>query len=112
MEPWQHGDVEALYADLAEQLDWPIGSGIKLSKWQWHQLMMGAFAEEKGWKPEFLPSLSGTGFVMATREKQSRLTKKQGQELVHFANAWAANQGVRRTMSKRQIQELASGVPA
>jgi hypothetical protein len=90
----QHAAVEAVYADVSEQLDWPRASGIKRTPWQWHQLMLAAFAEEKGWKPEFLPALNGSGFVMTTRQKQSRLTIGQGAELKHFVRAWAIDQGV------------------
>lgn len=94
MTPDQHAAVEAVYAELAEQLDWPRGSGVKRTAWQWHQLMVGAFAEEQGWKPEFLPSLNGNGFTMTTRQKQSRLTRRQAQELKHFTRAWALENGV------------------
>ena len=94
MTPEQHAAVEAVYKDIAAQLDWPLGSGIKRTPWIWHQLMIAAFAEEKGWIPEFLPSLSGGGFTMTTRQKQSRLTVRQGAELKHFARAWAIDRGV------------------
>jgi len=90
----QHAAVEMVYLELAHQLDWPRGSGIKRSPWEWHQLMLGAFAEEQGWKPTFLPSLTGGGFTMVTRTKQSRLTKRQASELIEFAKAWAVNNGV------------------
>lgn len=94
MAPEQHAAVEMVYLELSKQLDWPRGSGIKRSPWVWHQLMVAAFAEEKGWTPEFLPSLHGGGFTMTTRQKQSRLTNKQGAELKHFARAWAIDNGV------------------
>lgn len=90
----QHAAAEAVYGEIAEQLEWPSGSGLKRTPWQWHQLMLAAFAEEQGWKPEFLPSLDGDGLVMVTRTKQSRLTKRQGSELIEFAKAWAVNHGV------------------
>jgi hypothetical protein len=94
MQPEQHRAVEAVYQDIALQLDWPLGSGIKRDPWTWHQLMLAAFAEDKGWQPQILPALTGNGFVMTTRTKQSRLTVKQGAELKHFARAWALEQGV------------------
>lgn len=94
MRPEQHAAVEVVYTALAEQLDWPVGSGTKRTPWQWHQLMIAAFAEEKGWAPEFLPSLRGGGFTMVTRQKQSRLTTRQADELKHFARAWAIDRGV------------------
>lgn len=90
----QHAAVEAVYEDLAEQRDWPIGSGRMLEAWQWHQLVLYAFAKEKGWNPVLLPALDGDGLVMVARTKQSRLTKAQGSELIEFAKAWATNHGV------------------
>ncbi len=90
----QHSAVEMVYVELAAQLDWPRGSGIKRTPWEWHQLMLAAFAEEQGWQPEFLPALNGHGLVMTTRTKQSRLTKRQGSELIEFAKSWAIDQGV------------------
>lgn len=95
MRPDQHRAVEAVYAEIAEQLDWPIGSGIKRSPWEWHQLMLAAFADEQGWAPQFLPSLNDPGkLTMVTRQKQSRLTERQGGDLKHFARAWAIEHGV------------------
>ena len=108
MRPDQHAAVEAVYAELAEQLDWPIGSGIKRTPWQWHQLMVGAFAEEHGWQPEFLPSLTGRGFTMVVRQKQSRLTDKQGSDLKHFARAWAIERGVKLNIPEREEPPLES----
>jgi len=89
----QHAVVEFVYAALSQQVDWPRGSGVKLEPFEWHQLMVGAFAKEKGWKPKFLPALDGDGFTMVTRQKQSRLTKRQGSELIEFARAWAIDAG-------------------
>lgn len=94
MHQGQHAAVEAVYEDLAAQRDWPVGSGTMLEPWQWHQLIVFAFAKEQGWNPVLLPSLDGDGLVMVTRTKQSRLTKRQGSELIEFAKAWAANNGV------------------
>lgn len=115
MMPGQHGDVEALYRDMAEQIDYPPGSGEMWTPFQWHQIMVGGYAEDKGWNPKFVPSPNGSGaMICVLRTQQSRLTKKQGAELVHYANAYAAERGVRRTMSKRQVRELAEqgGIPA
>lgn len=94
MDHGQHGAMEAVYEDLAAQRDWPIGSGQMLDPWQWHQLVMFAFAVEKGWDPKLLPALDGRGLVLTTRQKQSRLTKRQGSELIEFAKAWATEHGV------------------
>lgn len=90
----QHGAMQAVYEDLAAQRDWPIGSGQLLDAWQWHQLVMFAFAVEQGWDPKLLPALDGRGLVLTTRQKQSRLTKRQGAELIEFAKAWATEHDV------------------
>lgn len=93
MRPEQHAAVEAVYEDLAWQVDHPRMPGVKLEPWQWHQLMLFAFAKEKGWNPILMPSLDGAGMVMMVRHKQSRLTKGHGSELIEFAKAWATDHG-------------------
>lgn len=90
----QHAAVEAVYEDLAQHLDWPIGSGQMLEAWDWHQLMVAAFARSQGWTVKVLPALDGKGLDAAYRQKQSRLTKRQGADLIEFAKAWAADHGV------------------
>jgi hypothetical protein len=93
MNPGQHAAVEAIYEDISAQLDFPAGSGHMLDPDEWHQIMVAAFAKEKGWKPKILPALDGDGFVMVMRTKQSRLTKRQGSELIEFARAYSVNRG-------------------
>lgn len=94
MTPEQHAAVEAVYEDLAAHAEHPRVPGLKMPAWQWHQLMLFAFAEEKGWNPVLVPSLSGSGLVMMVRGKQSRLTKRQGSELIEFAKSEATKMGV------------------
>ena len=107
MTPGQHSDVESLYEDMSRQIDFPPGSGVMHSHKMWHNIMMANYAEYKGWDPVFMPSINGTGAaLLVTRTQQSRLTKKQGAELVEYANAYAANRGVKRTATKRQIREM------
>jgi hypothetical protein len=71
----QHAAMEAVYEDLAGQRDWPMGSGQMLDAWQWHQLVLFAFAKEQGWNPVLAPALDGGGLVLVMRQKQSRLTR-------------------------------------
>lgn len=94
MTPEQHGAMQAVYEDLAAFRDWPIRSGQMLDAWQWHQLVLFAFAKEMGWDPVLAPALDGSGLVLVMRQKQSRLTKRQGSELIEWAKAWATNHGV------------------
>lgn len=90
----QHRAVEAVYAELAIQADYPPGSGTQWDAWAWHQIMLGLFAEEMGWEiPQFVPTPKG-GVIGVMRTKQSRLTTRQAQDLKHFVRAWAANHGV------------------
>lgn len=94
MTPAQHAAVEAVYEDISGQLDFPEGSGRRWDAWGWHQIMVGLFAEEQGWEPTFVPTPKG-GMVPIVRTKQSRLTKRQGSELIEFTKAYAINRGVR-----------------
>lgn len=94
MRPDQHRAVEAVYGELAEQADYPPGTGTRWDAWSWHQIMLGLFAEEQGWElPKFVPTPKG-GIISVMRGKQSRLTDRQGQDLKHFARAWAIEHGV------------------
>lgn len=94
--PQQHRSVEAVYQDLAASgIVWPPKAGRCWNPFAWHQLMIAAFAEDKGWQPIIAPSLNGTKEpVIVLRVKQSRLTGRQSQELIHFARAWAIDHGV------------------
>ncbi len=93
MRPDQHAAVEAVYEDLSWQVDHPKVPGLKMQAWQWHQLMLFAFAKEKGWDPVLVPSLDGDGLVMLVRHRQSRLTKRQGSELIEFVKSEAIGYG-------------------
>lgn len=93
MQQDQHAAVEAVYEDIAGQLDYPPNSGQRWDAWSWHQIILGLFAEEKGWDlPKFVPSARG-GVIPVSRQKQGRLTKRQGSELIEFAKAYAINRG-------------------
>lgn len=94
MTPKQHAAVEAVYEDIAGQLDFPEKSGRMWDAWGWHQIMVGLFAEEMGWKPTFVPTPSG-GMIPVVRTKQSRLTKKQGSDLIEFCKSYAAQRGAK-----------------
>lgn len=93
MTPAQHAAVEAVYEDIAPQLDYPPGSGDMWDGWAWHQIMLGLFFEEQGWElPKFVPSAKGNP-IPVMRQKQSRLTKRQGSELIEFGKAYATGRG-------------------
>ena len=91
--PKQHAAAQAIYEDMAGQIDFPAGSGNLLTADKWHLVLVASFAEEKGWKPEILPTVSGKGLVVVMRQKQSRLTRDQGSELLEFARSYAIERG-------------------
>jgi hypothetical protein len=93
MNPRQHAAAEAIYEDMAAQLDFPEGSGEMLEAWEWHQVMVGSYAKMKGWLQKILPTIDGGGMVPVMRTKQSRLTKAQGSELIEFCKAYAVGRG-------------------
>lgn len=93
MLPRQHAAVEAVYEDMAGQLDYPERSGQMLDAFEWHQVMVASFAEHMGWRPKMLPTTEGGGLVPVMRQKQSRLTKSQGAELIEFTKAYAIGRG-------------------
>lgn len=89
----QHSIVQAVYEDISQQLDFPAGSGQMLNADDWHQVMVDGYAKEKGWTSRMVPALDGKGYVMLMRTKQSRLTRKQGDELIEFSRAYATGRG-------------------
>lgn len=93
MTPAQHAAVEAVYEDMAAQLDYPAGSRQMLDAFEWHQVMVASYAEHMGWQPKMLPTTEGGTLVPVMRQKQSRLTKAQGSELIEFTKAYAVNRG-------------------
>lgn len=102
MQHAQHALVQAVYEDMAEQLDFPAGSGGTLTPDEWHQVMVDGYAREKGWTSRMVPALDGSGYVMLLRTKQSRLTRKQGDELLEFCRAYALGRGARLREFERE----------
>lgn len=100
----QNGDFHSLCTDLSKQLHWPRGSGLRIPVLAWKRLLVAAWEREHGRPAEFYPSLDGRGFDVVYK-RTSRMARTEMQELLHFANAWAANEGVVRTKSKRMLRE-------
>lgn len=93
MLPRQHAAAEAVYEDMEGQLDYPPNSGEMLTDFEWHQVMVASYAEYKGWAPKMLPTTESGQLVPVIRQKQSRLTKRQGSELIEYIKAYAVNRG-------------------
>lgn len=108
----QHAAVEAVYADMSGQLDYPEGSGAMLTSFEWHQVMVASYAEFKGWEPKMLPTTESGTLVPVMRQKQSRLTKAQGAELIEFTRAYATGRGaVLREWDEDGVLIAGPGIP-
>ena len=55
--------------------------------------MVAAFEREKGRHVEVYPAIDGHGVDVVYR-RTSRMTQEVIRELIHFAEAWAIDQGV------------------
>lgn len=62
--------------------------GLKLSKQNWFRLLVAAVYGQK-----MVPDLNGNGFVFVDA-RTSRMTKAQISEVIAFAEAWTAQQGI------------------
>lgn len=62
--------------------------GIQLSPESWFRLLVAAVYKQK-----MVPDLNGDGFVYVNA-RTSRMTKAQISEVIAFAEAWAASEGI------------------
>jgi len=89
----QNDALHAKLTDIAEQLDWPRGSGQKLSVEQWKRLCLAAWERTQGRSAEVFPALDGHGFDVVYR-RSSRLNKSEASELLEYLTAWATDNNV------------------
>ena len=89
----QSGAFHALCHDIDKQLDWPRGSGNKIGILPWKRLLISAWERAHDRPAQFYPSLDGKGFDVVYR-RSSRMSKREMSELIDFAHAWAAQNGV------------------
>lgn len=100
----QNGQLHALCTDLANQVPWPRGSGCKISALAYKRLLTAAWERAHERPAEIYPALDGHGFD-AVYTRTSRMSRQEMEGMLHFGNAWAAEEGVVRTKSKRQLRE-------
>jgi hypothetical protein len=89
----QNDKYHAVCADIASQLDWPLGSGQKRPVWIWKQLLSAAYERAQGRATEVYPSLDGRG-VDVVYWHSHRRGKKSMSELIEYSTAFAIDQGV------------------
>lgn len=96
----QNGALFAVCSDLSRGRDWPRGSGVYITPKAWKQLLIAAWERVEGRPAEFYPALDGQGFDVVYR-RSSRLSSAESSELIEFATAWAAIEGVPRRERRR-----------
>lgn len=102
----QNGQLHALCTDLSKQCDWPRGSGNKIGVVAWKRLLIASWERAHERVAEIYPALDGHGFdVVYTRT--SRMSRQEMEGVLHFGNVFAAENGVTRTKSKRQLRSEA-----
>lgn len=102
----QNAALHTLCADLAKQVDWPRGSRTRIDAEAWKRLIMAAYERAHGRQADLYPSLDGHGFDVVYR-RSSRVSKKEMADILEFGNAFAAENEVKRSMSKREQREYA-----
>lgn len=82
----QNAKFWAIASDIAKSgFEW---GGLKLSKQNWGRLLVAAVYGQK-----MVPDLNGNGFVFVDA-RTSRMTNAQISEVIAFAEAWCAEQGI------------------
>jgi hypothetical protein len=90
----QNRGFHKICGELAKQLDWPRGSGYRISILAWKRLLQAAFERAHGRKADVYPALDGQGFDVVYR-RSSRMSRQEMAELIPFSEAWAVDNGVK-----------------
>lgn len=104
----QNAKIQMQCIDLAQQLDWPIGSGHFLEPEDWKRLVMFGFDREKNRERQALPAIDGHGFDVLYRHT-SRLSKQEASEFIEYIAVFMAENGVTST-EKEQGSLLGSEI--
>lgn len=96
--------LNAICGDISKQRDWPRGSGQMLDGGRWKRLIVAAWERAQGNLVDFYPAIDGEGFDIVFR-RTSRLSKQETSDLIEFARAWAANEGVTLREPKKRLEE-------
>lgn len=87
----QNSRLHALLSDISQQKQW---AGHWLDIEDWKRLMVAAFERANKEGARIFPSLDGQGIDMIYR-RTHRMSKEEMSELIEYATAWAANNGVK-----------------
>jgi hypothetical protein len=86
----KNAHLHAVLSQIAAQRQW---AGKWLDVEAWKRLMVAAFEREKGHSAELYPALDGQGMDIVYR-RTSLMSQEEIRELIHFAEAWAIDNGV------------------
>ena len=86
----KNAHLHAVLGAISKQKQW-AGSYLDIEAWK--RLMVAAFEREKGHGVEMYPALDGHGIDIVYR-RTSRMSQEEIRELIHFAEAWAIDNGV------------------
>ena len=84
----------ALLDDVAEQKDWPLGSGKRWPPDAWKDLFSAALRGQ-----EMVPNLDNTGFV-AFGSRTSEFSPDQMSDMIECIISWGTQTGVEFTDQK------------
>ena len=86
----KNAHLHAVLGEIAKQKQW---AGQWLDATTWKRLLVAAFEREQKRSLEVYPAIDGHGVDVVYR-RTSRMTQEEIRELIHFAEAWAIEQGV------------------
>ncbi len=93
----QKAAFDALCRELQLRAYWPPGSQHRLSAIKWEQLLiLGWLKEKQADDFEVVPAIGQGGDWEILYSRYARMTKQEGSEILAYANAFAAEQGIER----------------
>jgi hypothetical protein len=90
----KNAHLHAILGAISKQKQW---AGKYLDIEAWKRLIVAAYEREKGRPAEFYPALDGQGFDVVYR-RTSRMSQEEIRDVIHYAEAWAIDNGVEITM--------------
>jgi hypothetical protein len=86
----KNAHLHAVLGEISKQKQW-AGKWLDIEAWK--RLMVSAYERAHGRPAEIYPALDGHGFDVVY-QRTSRMSQEEIRELIHFAEAWAIDNGV------------------
>lgn len=94
----QNRKMWPMLGEIAKQVEWPEGSGIRLSAEDWKLMFLDAL----GYEMRMVPGIHKRGYVNLGRSS-SRLKKREFIDLIEIIYAFGAEHGVRFKEPKERV---------